>query len=238
MQAVGHGGGKGEWQERIIFDPGRYPKQKDAAAALERFLVEYPPSRTSNQRAAWVQVHARGHLKAKMNVEQDVEGAVSEWRRLVQSGKEALSVETTSRLAKKYNVLVGKWLLFPPPAAVDSLWAMIARGTVEGSLGSCSAKVSTVPNNSNSNNNEEDSNKNFVMCVYTHDFTDHAHVLQVRQALHEILQDLCAAAGCEKKRGRATCAHKAKLPYKPDIHTYLNIYKNNAWGIPPALFYR
>ena len=42
----------------------------------------------------------------------------------------------------------------------------------------------------------------------------------------------------QKQASRAPCPHDAKLPYKPDIHTHLNIYKNNAWDIPPAIFYR
>jgi hypothetical protein len=67
-------------------------------------------------------------------------------------------------LARGFNILTGKWLVFAQSADVDSLRSRIARATHAGTLGT-SAKVSP-------RSDESDSDRH-VICVFTCDYTDH-----------------------------------------------------------------
>jgi hypothetical protein len=77
-------------------------------------------------------------------------------------------------LARKYNMLTGKWMIFSLPDQIDSLWAQIASATHAGTLG-IAAEVSP--------RNETDSH---VVCVYTRDYTYSGDVFKIRGALRRV----------------------------------------------------
>lgn len=56
-----------------------------------------------------------------------------------------------------------------------------------------------------------------MICVYTDDFTDRLGVLEADSAIR--------AAGI-----------KCLLTYKPDVYTYLGIYRANRWHLCPTLY--
>lgn len=118
--------------------------------------------------------------------------------------------ETTTKtalgLGVKYNCLVGKWVVFPGKDTVDAAWEIIVNAVLEGNLGHY-AKVSP--------SNHQD--PTHVICIYTIDFTDQNDVLRVRNELKGL-------------------GFTSALQYKPDVYTYLGVYKNNPWNISPIIY--
>ena len=104
--------------------------------------------------------------------------------------------EAIDKLAVRTGILGGKWLVYRARNESDSAWLTIARATFNRTLGS-GAKVSTA---------EEDEAKRHVICIYTRNYLDLEDVKRVRGLLRDMgfTESLC---------------------YKPDIYTYLDIYK-------------
>lgn len=75
--------------------------------------------------------------------------------------------------------LAGKWLIFVPPAEVDSAWARVRDATCRGELG-ISSKVSTARPDPDSRDERK------VIYVYTRDWRDEADVMRVREKLREL----------------------------------------------------
>jgi hypothetical protein len=113
------------------------------------------------------------------------------------------------KLAKEFNVLSGKWLVFVSSDKVDNLWGRIVKSTLAGTIGN-SAKVSP--------RNEEDPASRHVICVYNADYRSMAEVNRVRDGLRQL-------------------GVKARIGYKPDIYTHCGIYWGNSWRIPTARFH-
>jgi hypothetical protein len=107
-----------------------------------------------------------------------------------------LTVEAIDKLALRTGILGGKWLVYRVRDEIDNAWLAIARATFNRTLGS-GAKVSTA---------EEDEAKRHVICIYTRNYLDLDDVKMVRGLLRDMGFD-------------------ESLCYKPDIYTYLNIYK-------------
>ena len=111
-------------------------------------------------------------------------------------------------LAKSCNVLSGKWLVFVSSDEVDDLWGRIAESTLAGTLGNA-AKVST--------RDESDLASKHVICVHSADYTSTEDVNRIRDELRRL--------GVEQR-----------IPYKPDVYTYCNIFRGNKWGIPVSRY--
>jgi hypothetical protein len=78
-------------------------------------------------------------------------------------------------LAGSYNVITGKWMLFPEPGYVNEVWAKVARATAGNELG-IGAKVET----------RVESGKERLICVYTKDFRDKDDVARVLNRMREL----------------------------------------------------
>jgi hypothetical protein len=90
---------------------------------------------------------------------------------------------TARRKRGKYprgSIRRGKWLIFAPKEKIDDVWLEIKRATEEGELGA-SSKVATARPTRLSKNKDE-----FVICVYTYDWTDAADARYIRQRLREL----------------------------------------------------
>uniref|UniRef100_A0A8C5MXS2 Chromosome 11 open reading frame 68 n=1 Tax=Leptobrachium leishanense TaxID=445787 RepID=A0A8C5MXS2_9ANUR len=61
------------------------------------------------------------------------------------------------------------------------------------------------------------SDNNHVICVYTWDFTDEESIMQTDAVIR-------------------SSGVKCVLTYKPDIYTYLGIYRSNQWKICPTIY--
>ena len=112
-------------------------------------------------------------------------------------------------LASKYSITAGKWKIFARPNRVDKIWKNIIIALFQKKLKYViSAKVS--PLNAFSNGSH-------LICVYNQNFFNKTEVFEAEASLRKIYF------------GRT-------LVYKPDIFTYLGIYRQNQWNINPTLF--
>uniref|UniRef100_UPI00358F21ED UPF0696 protein C11orf68 homolog n=1 Tax=Myxine glutinosa TaxID=7769 RepID=UPI00358F21ED len=136
----------------------------------------------------------------------DIYGLEHSWEKLQQAGV-PITFSAAKRLALDYECLCGKWILYVDSGfKVDHAWACISRAVVDGRLRS--AKVSP---------SVKGSDQKHVMCIYSQDFTNEEDVFAVDGAIR--------AAGI-----------KCPMLYKPDVYTYLGIYRRNQWGLCPTIY--
>jgi hypothetical protein len=105
----------------------------------------------------------------------------------------------------------GKWLVFAPIDAINSVWCTIREATERGELGATS-KVSTAKPNPNANDKSEK-----VICVFTYDHTDEADVWRIREALRQlgITQTISYKADADTFDGRyAVKGHRQISTYR------------------------
>ena len=89
----------------------------------------------------------------------------------------------------------------------DLSWERIFRATIIGRLG-VSAKISTW----------EENEETQVICVYNNNFTDKGEVRELESRLRAI-------------------GIRCSMHYKPDVFTYLGVYRGNEWGLKPVVYY-
>ncbi|XP_063042564.1 UPF0696 protein C11orf68 homolog [Engraulis encrasicolus] len=136
----------------------------------------------------------------------DVVGLQESWDRLLASGR-PVAFQTVKELALNHGVLSGKWLMHLDSGfKVDHAWECVARAVLEGKARS--AKVS--PRDSKNDSKH-------IICVYNDSFVDEEQVMR--------LDAVIRAAGV-----------KCPLSYKPDVYTYLGIYRNNRWKLCPTIY--
>lgn len=136
----------------------------------------------------------------------DVTGLQESWELLLSSGR-PVTFNTIKELALNHNVLSGKWLMHLDTGfKVDYAWECIARAVLNGKISS--AKVSP---------RAPGPDTNHVICVYNDNFTEEEQVMQLDAAIR--------AAGV-----------KCLLSYKPDVYTYLGVYRNNRWKLCPTIY--
>ncbi|XP_043101115.1 UPF0696 protein C11orf68 homolog [Puntigrus tetrazona] len=136
----------------------------------------------------------------------DVEGLQDSWETLLESGR-SVSFHSVRELALNHGVLDGKWLMHLDTGfKVDRAWESIARAVLDGKMDS--AKVSP---------RDPGSDGRHVICVYNQDFTDEEQVMRLDAAI---------------RRAGVKCV----LHYKPDVYSYLGIYRNNRWRICPTIY--
>lgn len=136
----------------------------------------------------------------------DVSGLQESWERLVDSGR-PVSFDTIKELALNHGVLTGKWLMHLESGfKLDHAWSCVARATLDGKI----SLVKVSPYN-------PAVDKKQVICAYNQNFTDESEVVR--------LDSIIRATGV-----------KCPLSYKPDVYTYLGIYRNNRWKLCPTIF--
>lgn len=139
----------------------------------------------------------------------DVIGLQESWEQLQQSGR-PINYQTITQLAKAHDVTSGKWFMHVDSGGkVDHLWRLVAYGVMEGKLGQC-AKVSPF--------DDIGGHVKHVICIYNDTFTDAEEVFQLENAI------------------RHACGIKCQMKYKPDVYTYLGVYRNNKWGLRPSVY--
>ncbi|XP_077445453.1 UPF0696 protein C11orf68 homolog isoform X1 [Stigmatopora argus] len=136
----------------------------------------------------------------------DVDALQEDWEKLVSSGRPVI-FQNIKELALNHGVLSGKWLMHLDTGfKVDRAWECVARATVDGEISS--AKVSPY---------DRGKDDRHVICVYNQDFTDESQVVRLDAAIR--------ASGV-----------KCPLSYKPDVYTYLGIYRKNRWKLCPTIY--
>jgi len=137
----------------------------------------------------------------------DVDGLMESWEAFLSSGR-PVNYTNLKELACNHQVLSGKWLFFSDSGGkVDHLWSVVAKNIVNDgkSLPCFTAKVSAY----------EETNRH-VVCIYNPDFTNREQLLQAEQAIRNM-------------------GLKCELMYKPDVYTYLGVYRNNPWRLSPII---
>ncbi|RVE60195.1 hypothetical protein OJAV_G00178520 [Oryzias javanicus] len=136
----------------------------------------------------------------------DVEGLQESWEKLLASSR-PVTFQTVKELALNHRVLTGKWLMHLDSGfKLDHAWECVARATLEGKI--WSAKVSPFDPKRDSRH---------VICVYNKNFTDEEDVMR--------LDSIIRSTGI-----------KCPLSYKPDVYTYLGIYRKNRWELCPTIY--
>jgi len=135
----------------------------------------------------------------------DVTSAVTAWKEITRNSLP--TKQDVEDISRKYNVLCGKWMLFPGTNEVDQMWNKIGKAIQTYTLSCHGAKVS--PRNNN--------NDTHLICVYTSNYLNKEDVMLVREELRKM-------------------GFSRPLPYKADIYTHLNIYSGNSWKIPVSVY--
>lgn len=221
--------------------PPRNPYEGDKMAkqlneSLEEFLGRLEPSTTTIDSGPWIWIanphtsnrnlyrnqprfmdEGNGLLdvymsrKAKLE-EQNPKSAPATITRMLKPERVWLE-ESLFDLAKKCSVTNGKWMLFPMPHQVDEIWAIVAKGTLDGRLGSAS-KVAT---------DAGDGKPERLICIYTDDFSDFKDVKRVLKEMRRL--------------GLVSSEKGAKwIYYKIDAYTYLGITSDNDYNLKASKY--
>ncbi|XP_047445829.1 UPF0696 protein C11orf68 homolog [Mugil cephalus] len=137
----------------------------------------------------------------------DLDGLQESWEKLLASCR-PVNFQTVKELALNHRVLSGKWLMYLDSGfKLDRAWECVARATLDGKI--FTTKVS--PFDSKAGGGRQ------VICVYNSNFTDEREVVELDSVI------------------RSTGV-KCPLSYKPDVYTYLGIYRNNRWKLCPTIY--
>lgn len=183
-----------------------YDPQK-SLETLSDFLEEWIPSRAYREDGiAWICV--RGYNVAEKEISIcNLTNLLKEWNSLKESGRQ-IDLQKITELAKTYALTSGKWILHVDTGVkANYFWKLIARGIVEGKLPSNCAKISSVLPDE----------ENHVVCIYNKNFTDNKEVCLLEKGIREIGLKCC-------------------LRYKPDVYTYIDIYRGNKWNLRPTIY--
>lgn len=114
---------------------------EDQGDSLQRFLATFRPSRASCADVAWICVSV-GPESAPEPGDDDGRSSLPESERIEEALREAGMLlkrgespthALVARLARRWGILRGKWLLFPGSATdADRAWELVARAAVEG----------------------------------------------------------------------------------------------------------
>lgn len=136
----------------------------------------------------------------------DVVGLQETWEKLLASGRTP-NFQTVKELALNHGVLSGKWLMHLDSGfKLDHAWECVARATLDGRI----STVKVSPFNPRGDPQQ-------VICAYNQNFTDESDVMR--------LDSIIRATGV-----------KCPLFYKPDVYTYLGIYRKNKWKLCPTIY--
>jgi hypothetical protein len=183
----------------------------DAQESIRSFTSSVRPTDVPADIADWIQVcnHTPGTEEyGKHGSDGFKRSAYDDYLRSTQHDATQRK-EGILRTAKAQGYTCGKWMLFIPRSQIDEKWARIAQATARGELGN-SAKVSTT----------NFSGGKFLVCVYTHDFSDEP---LVRRLLSSLL-------------GLGLSCDLGSHGFKPDVFTELRIYSKNAWHLPTSIY--
>lgn len=166
-------------------------------------------------RVAWISVSSpftsdddNSAVRSNMGMLQEA------WSQLQASGA-TITKEAIADLASMTGKTSGKWLFFVATGnTADSNWQTVAEGVVKRLIPNAyAAKISP-----NENPKGGSGNKEHVICVYNKNFLDMNEVMAAEKGLRDI-------------------GIQCWLCYKPDIYTYLDIYKVNKWGLKPTIYH-
>ncbi|KAJ7587434.1 translation initiation factor eIF 4e-like domain-containing protein [Mycena floridula] len=175
----------------------------ESHSTVSNFLTTWRPSATSQSHVAWICIY--NPHKDDNHSTLDRSGLDRAWDDICATRRPVDA--DLDELARRFDDLGGKWLVFANSDQVDSLWTRVARATYAGTLG-IAAKVSP----------KKDGSDQHVICVFTRNYTDESDVAKVRSSLRRL-------------------GVRWKIGYKPDIYTGCGVYRKNEWGIRPIRYW-
>jgi hypothetical protein len=182
------------------------------------FLSEWKPSCLPFEEFEWIHVSTAHSSKSNAYLI-DTPGLAMAWEDLCLHSLERLTTSHIEELAKKHNVLHGKWLIFVDTSKVDSMWEIIAKAVVNEGL-AFEAKVSTLhvkPKKAKFPKEEKIPQGQHVICVWSENFTDLEDVFALRDKLRAL-------------------GFTSPIGYKPDAYSICGVYQGNSLGLSPIKF--
>ncbi|CAC5360766.1 UPF0696 protein C11orf68 homolog,UPF0696 protein C11orf68 [Mytilus coruscus] len=188
-----------------------YRQRHQPYEIFEQWLNKNLPScHYRSEGVGWICV--RGNQVEKVEGLGDLRGLHQMWDE-VQKSNRPINVETISDLARIFKVTNGKWLFHVDSGAkADHLWSIVAKAIVKGEIPCKSAKVSPYDDCAENNDKFE-----HVVCVYNDNYLNEEEVMDCEHGLRKI-------------------GIKCPLMYKPDVYTYLGVYRNNPWDLRPTVY--
>nr|XP_033813341.1 UPF0696 protein C11orf68 homolog [Geotrypetes seraphini] len=186
-----------------------FDARKTPRAEFEDWLDTYRPSRVLRQGNPNNNMQPIGWIAVYGPDFTPEAGRVSELQddwEQLQASSRKIDFDTVRELALNHGVLSGKWLMH-----LDTGFKVdhAWRQVAACVLEGRAGLAKVSPFSS-------DSDKH-VICVYNCNFTDEEKVMELDAAIR--------AAGI-----------KCQLSYKPDVYTYLGIYRNNRWHLCPTIY--
>ena len=172
--------------------------------SLKEFLDEYMPSLVSSTECDWIQINIASDNHENVIEIGDPEEMVREFAKRPVSKH---SPESVMELARRHNVMSGKWMIFCSYGSVDSVWTKLANAVIAKQLGP-SIKVNPCGDGSNA-----------LICVYTRDCSDYDDLLRVRKQLKQLgfagrlsyKPDAYTYLGIDSKNKEWTRKHRASI---------------------------
>jgi hypothetical protein len=204
----------------IIMEDLEAPKviRFDGDIPIAEFLCQWRPSNIPFEHFEWIHISTAYSRRSDAYLI-DTPGLALAWEDLCLNSLERLTTSHIEELAKKHNVLHGKWLIFVDTNQVDDIWEVIAKAVINNGL-AIEAKVSTLhpkPKNVKIPKEEKIPNRKHVMCVWSENFT--------------LLDDVFAL----RDRLRAL-GFSSPIGYKPDAYSICGVYQGNSLGLSPIKF--
>jgi hypothetical protein len=110
-------------------------------------------------------------------------------------------------IAQKHGCVTGRWVAYIDGFSVDDVWNVVAQATNIGMLGRVS-RVSACDKH----------RQQFVICIFTEDFTDKQDVARVLRALKEKIPSM------------------RDMRYRPNFYDLINLRRGNIWKIPTTIY--
>lgn len=201
------------------------------ADSLKEFLAQNLPTHRRVERL-WVSSAASVASGRDSVVSACSSGLLSDAQRL--EAESVLNHATVVDLARKWNFLTGKWLLFVPEWRVDTLFISAARRLAEGQFGNCTDIMVSPPGSYGIDPDR------FMVSAHCPDFTDRQETMTVGKCLRAVAREgIRAPAGDWGELHDNPFAAKGKkvsLAFKPDVFSHLGIHRNNPYNIKVSLY--
>mmetsp|Transcript_127247 Transcript_127247/g.245422 ORF Transcript_127247/g.245422 Transcript_127247/m.245422 type:complete len:667 (-) Transcript_127247:94-2094(-) len=172
--------------------------------------------------------------EASATAEGDFDGAglLQDAARLETCG--ALSHASVIDLARKWQCLGGKWLLFVPEWRVDHLFELAALKLREGAFVGASRLIVSPPGSYGTDTDK------YMLSVHCDDFTNQREVMGIGKVLRAAArQGIRAPSGTWgelRDDPFAAPEKKVMLVFKPEVFTVLTLHRNNPYGIKTTLY--
>lgn len=217
-------------ERSIVLSLHSTSEAEDTKKLIDKFVAAFPPATVSCASLAWIAIvlfpdrapstpRLARNDRGSADFDTCVDAAVEAWEKILEGSKQP-DTSDIDALARKFRILRGKWLIFPQRSEVTAVWNELARsftrddsdGYTDGRAVCTEIKVSTASPRDGGH----------VCCVYVEDYLNKERAFAAAEYVVGVLKPL-------QLRDK-------RLVFKPDIMTYLGIYKDNEYGIKPSVY--